>query len=704
MPIQTANLLAPLSQLHPFRMDPTGESPYQTEQLKLMREQFEETKRRNREDERLRQLAEEQAKVREQMITERQAAKAKAEADAAILGKKQEALQKFSETNGKGDIEGARTMVPYMSSLGMVVDLEGEANGLPRYRIYMSQAEKDQADRERAALGYPGDDSEPIQGPAGIGSTAEAFQRAQQAMPGLAEADAGKVTSDATEGAVDLNQPTLEQGATNFQAARGPDEADVTGSVPRNVIDMSAIGAGTVARLSPYLNSIVSSYPLQYQDSARSTATGVAGLNLPLMESIKQFQDARRSPDSLMQADIAAQAQAGNQEATREAARLQQAQERANAGTRAVNEAADKFKIGDVWERRRTTGLTLDVLQNKDSTDDYLAGANISRMMGEKGATTEEDIGRALGNAAPSFFDRLNNRLFHEAIGGLSPTQRGALIRVLKNSMEADKARVNDFLDNTDEAIASEKNDPDYKRGVESQRNLLTPRDWRDERAAAKKKRDEANRKPAEPQPFNMEEDSKAEYGTRPSPETGGDFETELQRQAPALGLNPAGVKYSVMAESGGDPTAKNKSGATGAMQIMPDNLEAMGISPEEYAKLSTAEQVPYMLRYFKDRDLTADATPDQYYVAVAAGAFGPNGERWWKQPDNTVVYPKGSKGWEQNKPWRPTDGGDITVGSIKAYGRRANGLSPEAPAAQTASLGTNDTDRIRAILRKNAR
>lgn len=700
MPIDFQAGLLKLNPLTPL----TGGNPYQTEQLQLMREQFEETKRRNREDERLRQLAEDQARVREQMITERQAAKAKAEAEAAILGKKQEALQKFSEANGKGDIEGARAMVPYMSSLGMSVDLEGEANGLPRYRIYMSPEEKAQAERQQGALGYPADESGPAPAPAGIGSTAEAFQRAQQAMPGLAEADAGKVTSDATEGAVDLNQPTLEQGATNFQAARAPEEPDYTGSVPKNVIDMSASQAQTLARLNPYLAHVQASYPTAYQGSAGESGAAVSGLGLPLMESIKQFQDARKSPDSLIQADIAAQAQAGNQQAMREAARLQQAQERANAGTRAVNEAADKFKITDVWERRRTTGLTLDVLQNKDATDDYLAGANISRMMGEKGSTTEEDIVRALGNAAPSFFDRLNNRLFHEAIGGLSPTQRGALIRVLKNSMEADKARVNDFLDNTDEAIASEKNDPDYKRGVESQRNLLTPRDWRDERAAAKKKRDEANRKPAEPQPFNMEEDSKAEYGTRPSPETGGDFETELQRQAPMLGLNPAGVKYSVMAESGGDPTAKNKSGATGAMQIMPDNLKAMGTTPEEFAKLSTAEQVPYMLKYFKDRDLTAEATPDQYYVAVAAGGKAADGERWWKKPDSTVVYPKGSKGWEQNKPWRPADDGDITVGSIKAYGRRANGLSAETPAAQTAALGGNDTDRIRAILKRNGR
>lgn len=691
MPIQTADLLSPLSSLHPFRMDLGGE----TEQLKLMREQFEETKRRNREDERLRQLAEQQAKVREQMITDRQNAKAKAEADAALLGKKQEALQKFGEANGKGDIEGARAMVPYMSQLGMSVDLEGEANGLPRYRIYMSPEEKAQAEQPQA-LGYPTNDAEPMTQSAGIGSTQEAFQRAQQAMPGLAEQDSGKVTSDASETPVDLNQPMVEQGATSFQAARPPDAPDYTGAVPKNVIDMSAMQGQTLARLNPALQSLVGAYPdaagsnpEAFRQSAQQTASAVSGLGLPLMESLKQFQELRHSPDALTQAQLAANAQAGNQEATREAARLQQAQERANAGTRAAQEAAQTFNIKDVWERRRSTQQTLEVLKNNDPTDDYLAGANISRMMGERGATSDPDVERALGNAAPSFFDRLKNRLYHEAIGGLSIPQRAALIRVLNKSVETDKKRVNDFLENTDEALASGNNDPDFKRGIESQRNLLTPRDWREEYMAAKKKRDQ---KPAETQPFNMEEDSKAEYGGgKPSPLVEPDFDAELKRQTAAAGLNYDAVKNAIQVESGGKADAQNPSGATGLIQFMPAIAKALGTSTDELKKMSPVEQIPYVVRYFQQRNLGAQQDKGDYYVAVAAGG------EYVGKPDSTVVYPKGSKGWEQNAPWRPADGGDITVGSIKAFGAKSGG-----GATQMASL--SDDDRIRAILKRNGR
>jgi hypothetical protein len=688
MPIQTQSLLSPLSSLHPFKMDIGGD----TEQLKLMREQFEETKRRNREDERLRQLAEEQAKAREQMITDRQNAKAKTEADAAMLKQKQEALQKFGEANGKGDIEGARAMVPYMSQLGMSVDLEGEANGLPRYRIYMSPEEKAQAQQQQG-LGYPTDDAEPMTAPAGIGSTAEAFQRAQQAMPGLAGADSGKVTSDASETPVDLNQPMVEPGATNFKEAKQVDEPDYTGSVPKNVIDMSATQAQTLARLSPYLAGQIGAYPEAYQDSAKSTAGGIPGLGLPLSDAIKTFQDSRRSPDSLIQADIAAQAQAGNQQATRDAARIQQAQERANSGTKAVQEAAQTFNIKDIWERRRSTAQTLEVLKNNDPTDDYLAGANISRMMGERGATSDPDVERALGNAAPSFFDRLKNRMYHEAIGGLSVPQRAALIRVLNKSVETDKRRTFDFLDNTDEQLASGKNDPDFKRGIESQRDLLTPRDWREEYAAEKKKRSAASKGPDEAQPFNMEEDSKAEYGGgKPSPLVEPDFDAELKRQTAAAGLNYDAVKNAIQVESGGKASAQNPSGATGLIQFMPGIAKAMGTTTEELKKMSAAEQIPYVVRYFQERNLGAKHDAGDYYVAVAAGGD------YVGKPDSTVVYPKGSKGWEQNAPWRPADGGDITVGSIKAFGAKSGG----SQGTQTAALSGDAADRIRQALKRN--
>lgn len=692
MPISTQNLLSPLSSLHPFRMDMgNGETDHQIEQLKLMREQFEETKRKNREDERLRQLAEQQATVRQQMLAQHEAAQAKAKVDAELLQKKQEALQKFGEANGKGDIEGARTMVPYMSSLGMSVDLEGEANGLPRYRIYMSQDEKAQAERQQA-LGYPEGDAEPMKAPAGVGSTEEAFARAQQAMPGLSGQDSGKVTSEGSESPVDLNQPMVEPGATDFQAARPPDEPDYTGSVPKNVIDTSAIQAQTLARLNPYLAGQIGAYPQAYQDSATSTARGIAGLGLPLTESIKQFQDSRRSPDSLIQADIAAQAQAGNQQATRDAAKLQQSQQRYNSGFDSTDKVGKTFNVKDIWERRRSNELVKNVLTNKDDADDYLAGATISRMMGERGATTENDVERALGNAAPSFLDRIRNRLYHEAVGGLSIQQKNALIGVMRRSAEADEKRAYDFLNNVDEQLGSDANDEDFKRGMRASRDMLIPRDLRETYEAGKKKKADASRKPAETQPFNMEEDSKAEYGTRPSPETGGDFDAELKRQTAAAGLNYDAVKNSIQVESGGKADAQNPSGATGLIQFMPSIAKALGTTTDELKKMSAIDQLPYVTKYFQERGLSAQHDKGDYYVAVAAGGD------YVGKPDSTVVYPKGSKGWEQNAPWRPADGGDITVGSIKAFGAKSGG------GTQTASLGTNDTDRIRSILKRNGR
>ena len=43
-------------------------------------------------------------------------------------------------------------------------------------------------------------------------------------------------------------------------------------------------------------------------------------------------------------------------------------------------------------------------------------------------------------------------------------------------------------------------------------------------------------------------------------------------------------------------------------------------------------------------------------------------------RPNNTIVYAVGSAAWNGNPGWRGPDG-TITVGSIKAYYRKAAGL-----------------------------
>lgn len=140
----------------------------------------------------------------------------------------------------------------------------------------------------------------------------------------------------------------------------------------------------------------------------------------------------------------------------------------------------------------------------------------------------------------------------------------------------------------------------------------------------------------------------------------------ELADAAEAAGLDPVAVAEIMALESGGRPDAVNaSSGATGLIQFMPRTAEGLGTTTEALRGMSAAEQLPYVMRYFANAGLTSASDPGDYAVAVAAPGFV-------GRPDDTVVYPRGSRAWELNRPWRSQGDGDVTVGSIKAAYARA--------------------------------
>lgn len=479
--------------LQPTRLNPNAfdlgdggkAASLERERMQLAREQFENTKAQQRQQLELQKMEEGGRTARERMISDRAAAAAQA-AKAAEAKKTQLALMgEFTKANGAGDVEGARAMLPLMDAAGLSVELLGEQDGLPTYRI---GEDPEAAARAQGAIGYPGDDSGTLAGPLGIPSTEDAFKRSLGAS---------------------------EQAAQTGMPARAPDQPDYTGSVPRNVLDMGAIHAQTLARLTPALAGIVGSYPQQYQDSAEQTAGAVRGLGLPASKTVELFDKLRGGPDSLTRAEIAANAQQGEQSAKAAVVSSKQSQKLFKDGMGYAKTAAGEFNLKDVIERRKTVAQARDVLVNKDDADDYLAGATISRMMGDKGATTENDVARALGTSAMSFVERIKAGLYKEAIGGLSLPQKNALLGVLRTAEAADTQRVHDYLSNIDDQIASPDMDPDVARGLKSARNMLVPRDIRDgyDKARSKNKKPAAGSSASDSSGatgmFNMEEDAR---------------------------------------------------------------------------------------------------------------------------------------------------------------------------------------------------
>lgn len=632
----------------------------QKQHLQLMQQEFENTKQHQQQELALQQLAASARMAHEKAQQDRLLADEKAKRDAETQKRQQEVLGKFTELNGKGQIQEARAMLPLLNAAGLDVSLEGEDNGLPRYRI---GPDPEAAARDSGDIGYPTTDSGTMAPPPAVTSTEDAFSRAQAA--------------------------TAQAAATGLPA-RAPDKPDVSGAVPKNVIDTGALHAETLSSLRPALNSIVAAYPPEFQDAMSHMADAAESSGLPTDKALELLN--QLSPGAVTQLrENTKQAfedrkEQSAEERAAQAARLQaeklgmQGEKQASAqyktGAGLGEQAANTYKVADLLERRRAIGLATYVIDNKHTEDDYMVGALISRMMGERGATTENDVGRALGDASMSFLDLIKKRLFKEAMGGLSPEQKGAIRGVLQDAAKEDERRAADYLSNVDETIASPDTHPDVARGLKAYRNLIIPRDIRDRYEATKNPGSTAAVTPQKP--FNMADDAAA-----PSePEGQGvltndprDWKSQAAAVATQAGLDPKALQGVIQAESGGNPSAQNPSGATGLIQFMPEIAQAMGTTTDAIKKMPVAEQLPLVVQYLKDRGINEKSTQDDMYVAIAAGG------NFVGRPDSTVVYPKNSKGWKANPAWRPADGGDITVADIKAYGGgRGHALAASAP------------------------
>ena len=114
-----------------------------------------------------------------------------------------------------------------------------------------------------------------------------------------------------------------------------------------------------------------------------------------------------------------------------------------------------------------------------------------------------------------------------------------------------------------------------------------------------------------------------------------------------------------IQGESGFDSTITNGygSGATGLFQFMPATARGLGTTTGEIQNMSPAQQLDLYSSYLSQNNYRGGPLG----IMQAAPAYA-------NRPGNTVIYPIGSKAWEQNPVWRTAGGGGITVDSINEY------------------------------------
>ncbi|MDV6376366.1 hypothetical protein ORD21_17365 [Deinococcus sp. ZS9-10] len=82
--------------------------------------------------------------------------------------------------------------------------------------------------------------------------------------------------------------------------------------------------------------------------------------------------------------------------------------------------------------------------------------------------------------------------------------------------------------------------------------------------------------------------------------------------------------------ESGVDPSRRNAvSGATGLIQFMPSTARELGTTTDALARMSRAEQLPYVERYLQMHGVKPGANLEQLYMSVLSGSASNTGALW---------------------------------------------------------------------------
>ena len=154
----------------------------------------------------------------------------------------------------------------------------------------------------------------------------------------------------------------------------------------------------------------------------------------------------------------------------------------------------------------------------------------------------------------------------------------------------------------------------------------------------------------------------------------------------------PEDYLYAVMGfETGGtfDPAQKNLagSGATGLIQFMPSTAEGLGTTTEALSKMTRAEQLTYVDKYFASKDIQGGTLSDLYMAVLLPAAVG--------KPEDFVLFGEGGAyggqtAYNQNKGLDLNKDGKITkaeaTSKVAAY--LPQGFTP--PSAQPATSGVS--------------
>jgi hypothetical protein len=689
MAINPANLMPQLSPLAPLKpMDFGGSgSSMERQKLKLMRQQFEETKRRNREEEELRRISEAGEMRRAEMQMERERAQT-----AATLAAQQQRHQydldserrknaavaygDFYKAQDANDIAGMAAAGNRLREFGgFADDLGTDEQGRPSYRLGTDAA----AHAEREAR-----------------LDAQAAGAGQQAPEGAVWLPPG------------LSPESLGESLRRLNAL-GYDRTQ------EGVVDHGEFLDQRRAQAAPALEASRAGLPEgAYRDSAEATDEGVLQLGLSPTESWKLSQSSRKEAHSVIKDELDADREFQKTEAAaqraydkemRDAKRDEDKQAVAAAKDGRSNAASQWEKEGlhKIGQAEHQADQIISMLSNKDTLQHRQVAHLFVNLKGSVGPQSDKEIDAVFGTEGMSVPQQIFDKIHQVLVGGLSDDVRASLIDIVSRSVEANDERVYSYLDSLANTLESDNTDPEAKRGwlqfadsidkdlVESwnaarlEEGLPTLDDLKEGSAPAS---------PVRGQDISYE----LEPGAAPARAAlhegitaDDEFMDVFTEHAINAGIDPELVLPLINHESGGNAQARNaQSGASGLIQFLDSTAKRYGFeSAEEFGKLSAAEQAPYIVQYLVDSGVTAEHDQGDIYVAISAPAA-------LNESDDFEVYKKGTDAYRMNQTWDLDRDGVITRGELYRWGmgeRGGKSKKPAASAAKPAAKAGRDDD-----------
>lgn len=167
------------------------------------------------------------------------------------------------------------------------------------------------------------------------------------------------------------------------------------------------------------------------------------------------------------------------------------------------------------------------------------------------------------------------------------------------------------------------------------------------------------------------------------------EFLKEVKRVSQKYGLKEGDLLGLIASESGFDPAAGQIGGHVGLIQFSADSAKSVGTSQAALKRMSRAQQMKYVDKYFENWNLPKGANAGQLYSVVFAPAYA-SGD------PNKVLYSSPSAEYRSNAPLDANKDGKITVSEMGGriqQKKKEFGISDNISVTERPVAGTSTTE-----------